>query len=589
MNKLILGDNLEILKQIDSESVDLIYLDPPFFSNRNYEVIWGDAGEIRSFQDRWSGGMNHYIGWLKERVEEMHRILKSTGSIFLHCDWHANAYIRVEILDKIFGENNFRNEITWKRADTHNDAKKQFPNICDNIYFYSKSDKFVFNVQYGGYADKTLKDWYQYLEFPDGSIRKLTKEEKETQIIPTNAKRFNADNMSAPAGGGMSAIIPETGKPRGWYIYKGYMPPEKGWRYSLETMQKLDEENKLLFPKQKTGRIMLKRYLEEQKGSVVGDVWDDITQIRANHKEKIGYPTQKPEALLERIILCASNEGDVILDPFVGGGTTVVVADKLKRNWIGIDQSVQAIKVSEMRLQKQQDLLSKPFVVQLHKYDYDTLRSSNAFEFESWIIQQFGGISNTKQRNDLGIDGKTKEGIPIQVKRSDNIGRNVIDNFKSACERFDSKLFEKNQIEKKPIGILIAFTFGKGAIEEIARLKNQQNLLIELKKVEDVVPIAKKPKLTVSFNDLGLNSKELRDIEFIATGESEAGIEFYAWDFNFDQQKGFKADILIDKIGKQTYAFKIGSYQIAIKVVDNEGLESLEVLHLKINGIVHQK
>jgi hypothetical protein len=239
-------------------------------------------------------------------------------------------------------------------------------------------------------------------------------------------------------------------------------------------------------------------------------------------------------------------------------------------------------------LQKQQDLLSKPFIVQLHKYDYDTLRYKDAFEFESWIIQQLGGVSNTKQRNDSGIDGKTSDGLPIQVKRSDNIGRNVIDNFQSACKRFDSKLFEKNRIEKKPIGILIAFSFGRGAIEEIARLKNHDDLIIELKKVEEIVPIAKKPKLTVIFNDLGLNSKELREIEFIATGESEAGIEFYAWDFDFDREKGFKADILIDKIGKQTCSFKSGSYQIAIKVVDNEGLESLEVLHLKINGIVHQ-
>jgi len=575
MNKLILGDNLEILKQIDSESVDLFYLDPPFFSNRNYEVIWGDAGEIRSFQDRWSGGMNHYIGWLKERVEEMHRILKSTGSIFLHCDWHANAYIRVEILDKIFGENNLKGEIIWRRHNAHNDAKNKLAVLTDTIWYYSKSNKFTYNPIYGKHSEKYKSTFYKY-DDNDGR------------------GKYRLADMSAPLGGGMSAINKETGKPNGWYIYKGYQPPENGWRYSPETMEKLDIEGRVLFPKRKDGspdyskRLSLKRYLEEQKGEILGNAWEDIQNVQSS-KERIGYPTQKPEALLERIILCASNENDVILDPFVGGGTTVVVADKLKRNWIGIDQSVQAIKVSEMRLQKQQDLLSKPFVVQLHKYDYDTLRSSNAFEFESWIIQQFGGTSNTKQRNDLGIDGKTKEGIPIQVKRSDNIGRNVIDNFKSACERFDSKLFEKNQIEKKPIGILIAFTFGKGAIEEIARLKNQQNLLIELKKVEDIVPIAKKPKLTVSFNDLGLNSKELRDIEFIATGESEAGIEFYAWDFNFDQQKGFKADILIDKIGKQIYAFKIGSYQIAIKVVDNEGLESLEVLHLKINGIVHQK
>jgi len=574
MNKLILGDNLEILKQIDSESVDLIYLDPPFFSNRNYEVIWGDKGEIRSFEDRWSGGIDHYIAWLKERVEQMHRILKSTGSIFLHCDWHANAYIRVLILDKIFGENNLKGEIIWKRHNAHNDAKNKLAVLTDTIWYYSKSNKFTYNPIYGKHSEEYKSTFYKY-DDNDGR------------------GKYQLADMSAPAGGGMSAIIPETGKPRGWYIYEGYMPPEKGWRYSLETMQKLNLEKRIFFPQKKDGspdyskRPRLKRYLEEQKGEILGNVWEDIQNVQSS-KERIGYPTQKPEALLERIILCASNENDVILDPFVGGGTTVAVADKLKRNWIGIDQSVQAIKVSELRLQKQQDLLSKPFAIQLHKYDYDTLRSSNAFEFESWIIQQFGGISNTKQRNDLGIDGKTKDGIPIQVKRSDNIGRNVIDNFQSACKRFDSKLFEKNQIEKKPIGVLIAFTFGRGAIEEVARLKNHDDLIIELKKVDEIVLIAKKPKLSVSFNDLGLNSKELRDIEFIATGESEAGIEFYAWDFNFDQQKGFKADILIDKIGKQTYSFKIGSYQIAIKVVDNEGLESLEVLHLKINGIVHQ-
>ncbi len=574
MNKLILGDNLEILKSLESESVDLIYLDPPFFSNRNYEVIWGDKGEIRSFEDRWAGGIEHYIAWLKERVEHMHRILKPTGSIFLHCDWHADAYIKVFILDKIFGEQNFRNKITWKRADTHNDAKKQYPNVCDDIYFYSKSDKFIFNVQYGGYSEKTLKEWYQYLEFPDGTYRKMTKEEIETQVIPKNARRFNTDNMASP-----------NPRPNLMYEYKGFSHPEKGWRYSLETMQQLDSEGKLFFPSKMTGRIMLKRYLEEQKGSVIGDVWDDIGQIRAIHKEKIGYPTQKPEALLERIIACASNEGDVILDPFIGGGTTAAVADRLKRQWIGIDQSVQAVKVSELRLQKQRDLFSSPFVVQLHKYDYDTLRYSNAFEFESWIVQQFGGTPNSKQRGDSGIDGK-KDNTPIQVKRSDNIGRNVIDNFKSACERFDKKRFLENQADKKPIGIIIAFSFGKGAKEEAARLKNQDNIIIQLLTVEEIIPIAKKPKLKVETNDLGLDAKQLREIEFKATAESDAGIEFYAWDFNYDAEQGFKADVMIDKEGKQSHKFKTGAFQIAVKVVDNDGLESLEIIKLKVNGVV---
>jgi DNA modification methylase len=553
MNKLILGDNLEILKQIEEESVDLIYLDPPFFSNRNYEVIWGDAGEIRSFQDRWSGGIDHYIAWLKERVEQMHRILKSTGSIFLHCDWHANAYIRVLILDKIFGGNNFRNEIIWKRTTAHNNSKK-LGRVYDTIFYYSKSDNHKMNQLVTDFSEKQLS---RYKEDENGFYR--------------------AENLTSP---GISRQ----------FEWRDVHPGKnRSWAYPLEQLEEFFEQGLILL--QKDGRPRkdgLKKYLHETTGAALQDLWTDLVLAPTNG-ERIGYPTQKPEKLLERFIKLASNENDVILDPFVGGGTTVAVADKLKRNWLGIDQSVQAIKVSEMRLQKQQDLLSKPFIVQLHKYDYDTLRYANAFEFESWIIQQFGGISNIKQRNDFGIDGKTNDGLPIQVKRSDNIGRNVIDNYQSACKRFDSKLFEQNKTNKKPIGVLIAFSFGRGAIEEIARLKNHDDLIIELKKVEDIVPIAKKPKLTVSFNDLGLNSKELRDIEFIATGESEAGIEFYAWDFNFDQQKGFKADILIDKIGKQTYSFKTGSYQIAIKVVDNEGLESLEVLHLKVNGIVHQK
>lgn len=585
MNRLILGDNLEILKTFDKEKIDLIYLDPPFFSNRNYEVIWGDDGEIRSFKDRWSGGIDHYIAWLKERVMEMHRLLKPTGSIFLHCDWHADAYIRVEILDKIFGLNNFKNKITWKRSDTHNDAKNQFPMTCDYIFYYSKSTKFTFNTQYTEHNPKTLREWYQYLEFEDGTFRKLTKEEIENQIIPPNTRRFNTGDMSAPAGGGMSAIIPETGKPRGWYIYKGYNPPEKGWRYSLETMQELDKLGKLFFPKDNSGRIMLKRYLDEQKGVVVSDLWTDIDQLRGAKSEIIGYPTQKPEALLKRIIECASNEGDVVMDPFVGGGTTIAVADKLHRQWIGIDQSVQAVKVTELRLQNQMDLFSEPFLIKLHKYDYDMLRNQNAFAFETWIVEQFGGTPNLKQRNDFGMDGKTRDNVPIQVKRSDNIGRNVVDNFHSAVMRYDKTLYEKNKFANLPVGFIIAFSFSKGAIQEVARLHNQENVIVKLVSVEEIVPISKKPSLIIDVVSKGVDMKGVHEIYFKATGTSAAGIEFYSWDFDWDE-KLFKAEILLDKKGEQTWKFKPGQHKVAVKVVDNDGLENVEVIRLKVNGVV---
>ncbi|MDR0667510.1 MAG: hypothetical protein LBF90_02695, partial [Prevotellaceae bacterium] len=505
INKLILGDNLEILKTIEDSTVDLIYLDPPFFSNRNYEVIWGDAGEVRSFQDRWAGGVDHYITWLKERVAEMHRILKSTGSIFLHCDWHADAYIRVEILDRIFGMNGFRNAIDWC-YNVGGKSKNYFARKKDTIFWYTKTNKWIFN------GDKV-------------GIKRDT---------------------GTKSQGGKIGI------------------DENGRSYQDKIVRK-------------TGKIY-RYYLDENK--IPEDWWTDINSIQSGSKERIGYPTQKPEALLQRIIECASNEGDLILDPFVGGGTTVAVADRLNRRWIGVDQSAMAVKVSELRLDKQRDLFSAPFTVQLHKYDYDTLRYKNAFAFESWIIQQFGGLSNTKQRGDFGLDGRMPDGTPIQVKRSDNVGRNVIDNFKSAVERYDKKLFDKNVAAGKPAGYIIAFSFGRGAVEEVARLKLKENIIIRLVTVEETVPIAKKPVLRVEVSELDRDAKGVREIEFIAASTSEVGIEFYSWDFDYDLEKGFRASVIIDKEGRQRRKLKAGVHHVAVKVVDNDGLENTEILKL---------
>jgi len=562
VNKLILGDNLEILKGMESESVDLIYLDPPFFSNRNYEVIWGDEGEVRSFQDRWSGGIDHYIAWLKERVEQMHRILKPTGSIFLHCDWHADAYIRVQILDKVFSYENFINHITWKRKGGNANPSNALGIVTDSIFWYSKTKKITYNQQFDLTSDETQQYIKERFVYNDENGRKFMK----------------------------SPIVSPNPRPNLTYDYKGYKPPKNGWSISLNVMEEWDKAGKLYFPPDGTGqRIYRKIYLDEYRGQPIENLWQNIFVINPMAKERIGYPTQKPEKLLERIIEMASNEGDIIFDPFVGGGTTVAVADKLKRKWIGIDQSVQAVKVTELRLQKQQDLFSASFTVQLHKYDYDTLRYTDAFEFESWIIQQFGGTSNTRQRNDFGLDGKMPDNTPIQVKRSDNIGRNVIDNFLSAVKRADKRLFDKNIEDKKPVGYIIAFSFGKGAIQEVARLKLEENIIIKLVTVEEIVPIAKKPTITVQINELSKDEKGVREIEFIAAGQSEAGIEFYSWDFNYDTEQGFKADIMLDKEGKQTAKLKAGTHNIAVKVIDNDGLESIEVIKLKVNGVVERE
>jgi DNA modification methylase len=469
---------------------------------------------VRSFQDRWSGGIEKYLDWLNERVKQMYRVLKNTGSIFLHCDWHASAHIRVMILDKIF-DRNLVNEIIWCYSGPAN-VKNRLAQKHDTIFFYSKTDKYFF----------------------DGDRIRLPYSEETV----------------ARTGRGASKT--------------GIMANVKG---------DLSERHK--------NRL-------HEDGKYPEDYWTDIPRLQGNSSERIGYPTQKPYALLERIIKMASNKGDVVLDPFCGGGTTVAAADKLNRNWIGIDQSVQAIKVTELRLQTQTDiftsLYANSYTLQLHKYDYDTLFNQNPYQFETWIIGQFGGAANKKQRNDFGLDGKMPDGTPIQVKQQENIGRVDIDKFKSAIERSDKKLFDKNKTENRPVGYFIAFSFGRGAVQEIARLKLEENIVIELVKVEDIVPIAKKPRIDVKIGELSRDF-DMREIEFIATAKTDAGVEFFSWDFNYDEEKGFKAEVVIDKTGTQVHKFNAGEYNVAVKVIDTDGLEGLEIIKLKINGKIEKK
>jgi DNA modification methylase len=569
MNSLILGDNLEVLKRLNSESVDLIYLDPPFFSNRNYEVIWGDAGEIRSFQDRWLGGIPHYIDWLKDRVREMHRILKPTGSIFLHCDWHADAYIRVDILDKLFGMGNFRGHIIWQRTNAHNKTSNKLSPLTDSIWYYSKTNQCTYNMVF-----TALNEEYQTANF-------RLKDEKG----------FYSSNDLTGSGirTGDSSVIWRGCNPslknRHWAVPNGVLEEliGKDALKVLNTSEKLDLLDKhgfIVFSA--NGIPRFKRYLNSSKGSLVGNIWTDINNVQSQAKERIGYPTQKPEKLLERIIEMASNEGDIVLDPFVGGGTTVAVADRLKRQWIGIDQSVQAVKVTEMRLLQQRDLFSQPFDTQLLKYDFETLRYQDAFEFEQFIITQFGGTPNVKQRGDFGIDGKAADNTPIQVKRSDGIGRNVVDNFQSAITRYDKRLYEKNKSEERPIGYLIAFSFGKGAFEEVARLKNVENVVIKLVKVSEIVPMAERPKLQVTHTVVSTDKKGLHQVQFNATAQSDCEIQFYSWDLDYKADLRFRPSILLDKKGEQTVSLKTGQHTIAVKVVNDNGLEVLEIIRLAV-------
>ena len=450
MNTLYFGDNLDILqKHIPNESVDLVYLDPPFNSNRDHNVLFreqsGDESpaQMKAFGDtwNWAGAMDAwehfpelcpnakaielmhgfhnaigendvmaYLVMMAPRLYQLHRVLKSTGSLYLHCDPTASHYLKL-ILDCIFGAKNYRNEITWRRSDAHNDAKKQFGAISDRIFFYVKSPAAPFQKQSGGFQERTLREWYLYLELPDGTARRMTKEERETQKIPNGARRFNTDNLRSP-----------NPRPNLTYDYKGYKPHPNGWAISLEKMTALDEKGLLLFPASIEGRIMRKRYLDESQGAVVGDVWTDISQLRGATAERLGYPTQKPLALLERIVSASSTPGDVVLDPFCGCGTTIVAAHKLGRQWIGVDITPIAISLVQQRLfdsfgaidvkrKSKDDIAERPtFAVEGLPTDIAGARmlyekDSSHKDFEMWAVGLVPAIPQEKKGADSGIDG----------------------------------------------------------------------------------------------------------------------------------------------------------------------------------------
>ena len=291
-----------------------------------------------------------------------------------------------------------------------------------------------------------------------------------------------------------------------------------------------------------------------------------------------------------------------MLDPFVGGGTTVAVAAKLKRQFIGIDQSIIATKVTQGRLERIGcDLEYKAhfdgFAVKTYKYDYDYLFDKKFgmkdLAFEKFIVEKFGGEGNEKQIGDFGIDGRDSDGKPIQVKRSENIGRNVVDETVYDFQRYyksTAKLKDKlaKQIaDKKPIGSIIAFSFGKGAKEEVARLKLEEKLIIDLIEVAIIVPIGKKPKIEVKVEFVGQGKKENEKIvRFDCTAAEQ--IEVWQYDIDFDENKGFEAEILNGKPSEE-WTFAEGLHKIAIKAITVDGIEAVEIFEIKVNGGVVKK
>ncbi len=469
------GDNLEQLTKLPDECVDLIYIDPPFNSNRNYEVFWGEKKELRSFDDRHES-TQAYIDFMRPRCVELARVLKKTGSFYYHCDWHASHYVKV-MLDQILGEEKFINEIIWKRQSAHNDAKqgsKHLGRVHDSIFLYSGGGDYYFKHLYTPYNAEYIEKFYKNVE-------------------PETGRRYQLGDLGAPGG-----AAPSKGNPH--YEFLGVT---RYWRYSKENMQKLYEEG--LIVQAKPGAVpRFKRYLDEGKGVPLGSVWDDIGPVQGQATERLGYPTQKPLKLLERIIEISSQPNDIVLDAFCGCGTALVAAQNLGRQWIGIDISPTSCVVMAKRLRdicklregEHQRLRGKGFMVRELPTTEKQLRELPPFEFENWAVLALGGIKNKAQVGDMGIDGRIfpvgsgpetsgkdageldfmDEWYPVQVKQKEKAGRPDIDNFEAAMMR-----------AKRKRGYFVSFGFTGDAIDEIRRFKREENIHIIPVTVEEIL------------------------------------------------------------------------------------------------------
>ena len=404
-NRLYFGDCLDVMREdIPDESVDLIYLDPPFNSKRLYNAFMGGAQWV-AFDDTWrwheavddfhdvaaqtrlapmieglrmmlgEGSQLAYLSYMANRLVECHRVLKPTGSIYLHCDTTMSHYLKA-VMDGVWGNRNFRNEVTWTRSVPHNDAHR-FGRSKDTIFLYGRSPQANFIPQYRPLKESSVKAHFRKDE--NGRYRQL-----------------------------VSLVAP--GRRGPLYEFKGF---ERNWRYTRENMADLESDGRIW---SETGKLPRKIvFLDESKGALVQDHWDDIKPINAVAKERLGYPTQKPVALLERIIKASSNEGDLVLDPFCGCGTAVHAAQNLGRHWIGIDICVNACKVIEQRLRGHFDSIwSDVEFVGFPKTvdDAKTLAEYDKFRFERWAVALVDGMEpNQRQRGDKGIDGRGRLAI----------------------------------------------------------------------------------------------------------------------------------------------------------------------------------
>lgn len=424
-NTLFYGDNLIILREyIADESVDLVYLDPPFNSNRSYNVLFRDErgvdseAQIEAFEDTWhwnsvSEGTYHYlvteceehiaalIGSLRQfigsnqmmaylvmmavRLIELHRVLKPTGSLYLHCDPTASHYLKV-ILDTIWGVMNFRNEVIWKRTSAHANVVQKYGAVHDILLFYTKTEKFTWNAQHTPYDEEYLEIFFDQKD--------------------ADGRRYARRDLTASMQRASSGQL---------YEWRGIRPPpSRCWAMTKEKMDELDAQGKIHWPKKEGGMPRLKLFPEDLPGNPLQDIWTDIRAMHNLSSERLDYPTQKPIALLERIVAVSSSPGHVVLDPFCGCGTAIAAAQKLGRQWIGIDVTHLAIALQRYRLGQmfpgiQFRVIGEPEDIGAAQQ----LAQDDRYQFQWWVLslvraRPLGGEAGSRQGkkgSDRGIDG----------------------------------------------------------------------------------------------------------------------------------------------------------------------------------------
>ncbi|MFI3219694.1 MAG: site-specific DNA-methyltransferase [Methylococcales bacterium] len=549
-NKIYYGDNLDVLRRyIEKDSVDLCYIDPPFNSKRNYNQIYNNVGkedsaQAQAFIDTWTwddiaeqglveiksnyngvfteqsidlitglekvlkkGALLAYLVSMTLRIAEIHRVLKPTGSFYFHCDPTASHYLKL-VLDAIFCPKggDFKNEIIWKRCDSKNDAGQgasHFGRVNDVIFFYTKGNKCTWNSQYNSLSDEYIKNFYKHTD-SDGRIYKL-------------------DNMLGPGG---------AAKGNPFYEVMGV---SRYWRYSKEKMNALIEEGRVI--QTKTGNVpMYKRYLDETKGISLSTNWSDIKVLSGHDAERLGYPTQKPEALLERIIKASSNEGDIILDAYCGCGTTVAVANKLNRQWIGIDITYQSISLILKRLAEQKkDTLDNVEINGIPK-DFDSAEAlankkddRTRKEFEKWMVLTYSNnyaMINEKKGGDGGIDGIAY--IPDRNEKGELENKKAIFSVKSG------KKLNPDQTIDALSGVLVREGAACGILLTLYPMDNLVKASKKYGKYHNTLVNKEYPKIQVICVDDLFNGKrlELPNVEkVVKKAEAHGGEQKSALDF----------------------------------------------------------